>query len=646
MKKLFLIIVFITGIINANSQNFCNVALPFSTGTTYNFPAGVSSPSVQGEVGPNYGCLGSTPNPAWYYLKVCTQGNIEIYMQGTGPYDVDFTCWGPFNSPTAPCTAQLTAGSPTPTHWAAGPSPNYPTLNMIDCSFSASFEEWCYIPNAQVGKYYLLLITNYSNLTQNIIFSQTNAGQPGAGSTSGVILPPNITNNGPICQGDTLKLTAGLIPNVQYNWSGPNNWTSFVQNPKIPNASTLNSGTYYLLVAGCGDISSENTTVAVVKPRPNVVAVSDTICIGDTAIITASGANSYLWTPGNFTNSSLKLSPGFTSNYSVVGTSLGCKDTATASIKVNANPTVTVNSPGICVHDTTTLIANGALNYTWSNGVLGDSIKVSPANNTVFNVVGKDINNCIDSATSTVSVFPLPIIQLTGNTSICEGSHATLTANGGVSYVWNTIPAQTSPSITVSPLLPLTTYTIGVTDINNCFDTASISVSTTPLPIPGISLESDTICKGSSTTITASGGSSYRWNNGEITPTISVSPLNTTVYNVTVKTSVNNVICSADTNVKQNVRDCNLIFFPNSFSPYGVNTVFKPIGEIKFLKTYHFLIYNRWGQKVFETNDINEGWDGRFNGEYVQSGVYVYYIFIDNGYEGSYEKVGSVTLVD
>jgi uncharacterized repeat protein (TIGR01451 family) len=160
-------------------NGLCDDAMHFCTGITYNYPAGVNS--GQGETGPNYGCLYSQPNPAWYYLRVEQAGDFSLHITSVPSYDVDFACWGPFSHPTLPCTAQLTAGSTTPTHHASGPSTDYPTLNMVDCSYDASYEEWCYIPNAQAGDYYLIMITNYSNQPCNIIFEQINIGQPNAG---------------------------------------------------------------------------------------------------------------------------------------------------------------------------------------------------------------------------------------------------------------------------------------------------------------------------------------------------------------------------------------------------------------------------------------------------------------------------------
>ena len=110
----------------ANSQTSCATAQPFCAGGTsgVTFPATVNGPAAQ--VGPNYGCLGTQPNPAWYYLQVSNSGNIDLYIAGTGNQDVDFICWGPFTNLASAC-GSLTAG------------------NTIDCSYSSSPTETCNI---------------------------------------------------------------------------------------------------------------------------------------------------------------------------------------------------------------------------------------------------------------------------------------------------------------------------------------------------------------------------------------------------------------------------------------------------------------------------------------------------------------------
>ena len=132
---IFLIILFTGFIIFQTSRTYgqgdalCAGASPFCTGTTYNFPLNTGTSS---QSGPDYGCLGSQPNPVWYYLQIDQSGDITVFMQSTpGVYDVDFICWGPFTSATSACTAGLTSG------------------NTIDCSYSTSDQEECNISNAK-----------------------------------------------------------------------------------------------------------------------------------------------------------------------------------------------------------------------------------------------------------------------------------------------------------------------------------------------------------------------------------------------------------------------------------------------------------------------------------------------------------------
>ncbi len=165
-----------------SQNNLCNGSDPFCTGMTYNFPAGVNQPAAQS--GPNYGCLGSEPNPVWFYLLIDQPGNFQINIHSVPQHDLDFVCWGPFTSQTTPCVAQLTATGITPSHNDSLASPNYPAGNMIDCGYNSSSQEWCYIPNTQSGQYYILMITNYSNTICNIILTQSNLSLPGTGSTN------------------------------------------------------------------------------------------------------------------------------------------------------------------------------------------------------------------------------------------------------------------------------------------------------------------------------------------------------------------------------------------------------------------------------------------------------------------------------
>ena len=154
--------------IQSRENNMCAFADPFCTDNgMYEFPAGVNAGS--GESGPDYDCLYTQPNPAWYYMRIGDPGAMDIHMYSTPEVDIDFCCWGPFDDPTTPCPYGLTDDK------------------VVSCSYSTSWTEHCMIPaTAQTGEYYILVITNYSNQTCNINFSAVG----GTGSTDCGILPP------------------------------------------------------------------------------------------------------------------------------------------------------------------------------------------------------------------------------------------------------------------------------------------------------------------------------------------------------------------------------------------------------------------------------------------------------------------------
>ena len=157
----------------------CATADPFCTENGAAFPA---STSTVAEVGPEYDCLGSQPNPAWYFMQIATSGNIDIDLSNSANVDIDFACWGPFANLASAC------GNLTEDPFGCG-LPFFPPCNgtIVDCSFSTSPTEQINIPNAQAGEFYMVLITNFSGLPTDI-FANSTAGS--IGSTDCSIVPP------------------------------------------------------------------------------------------------------------------------------------------------------------------------------------------------------------------------------------------------------------------------------------------------------------------------------------------------------------------------------------------------------------------------------------------------------------------------
>ena len=209
------------------TNSTCAMANAICTDVSYNYCNTTSVPSLGG--GGIYGCLLSTPNPTFYYLNVATSGpiifNISQHTSGGVGIDVDFIIWGPFASQASMC-AGLSAG------------------NIIDCSYSTSSVETATIPATITGQWYMVLITNFSNQTGVINFTQTNSGTAGAGATncnilnaipsacaggfytvSGNVIVPSPPSSGTLtitnsC-GGSVVLNAPFTSPIQYSISAP-----------------------------------------------------------------------------------------------------------------------------------------------------------------------------------------------------------------------------------------------------------------------------------------------------------------------------------------------------------------------------------------------------------------------------------------
>ncbi|MEF3079091.1 Ig-like domain-containing protein [Winogradskyella poriferorum] len=182
----------------------------------------------------------------------------------------------------------------------------------------------------------------------------------------------------------------------------------------------------------------------------------------------------------------------------------------------------------ICQGESVVLLASGGTTYLWSNGETTDSIEVAPTVTTTYTVTAFDDFGNSDDDSVTVTVNELPNAEAGDNQTICLGEIVTLTASGGNDYLWSN--GETTASISVSPTSS-TVYTVEVTT-NGCSSTDDVTVFVNTIPEITIS-DNVTIMNGETTTLTATGGDNYIWSTGETTPSIEVSPIETTTYTVT-----------------------------------------------------------------------------------------------------------------
>jgi len=248
-----------------------------------------------------------------------------------------------------------------------------------------------------------------------------------------------------------------------------------------------------------------------------------------------------------------------------------------------------------------------------------------------------------------VTINPLPNVATSSTSALCYLNNGSATAipSGGTSpytYSWNTSPVQTSVT---AINIPSGNYIVTVTDANGCSKTASVFVPSTGGPTASITPTSATLILGDSITLNASGGGSYLWTPStgiscDTCQNIIVSPITNTIYCVIVADS-NLCTDTACVTIDIDVL-CGDVFVPTAFSPNddGKNDVLYVRG--KCITTMTFAIYDRWGEKVFESKDPLMGWDGKFHKKPCNTGVFVWYLnaTLHDGTEVS--KKGNLTL--
>ncbi|MEI6487765.1 MAG: GEVED domain-containing protein [Bacteroidota bacterium] len=324
-----------------------------------------------------------------------------------------------------------------------------------------------------------------------------------------------------VCDGSPISLTGGGANT--YSWTnGVSDGISFVP---------LSSLTY--TVTGTDNNGCENTsTVSInVNALPVVTANSSAsvICVGDSIQLHGGGANTYTWTGG--VSDSVFFTPTSSSTYTVTGNSgLGCSNTATVSITVNALPTVSASASttSVCAGAAVTLNGNGAVNYSWNNGIT-DGVTFVPSSSATYLVNGTDNNGCSNSDSIHINVNALPIVTANSTAlTVCVGSSLSLTGGGAATYAW-TSGVQDGVAFTPSTS---SNYTVVGTDVNGCVDSAIINIAVNNLPIVSANASAASVCAGSSLIMYGTGANAYTWTNG-VMDSIAYSPVASGSYIVT-----------------------------------------------------------------------------------------------------------------
>ncbi len=289
--------------------------------------------------------------------------------------------------------------------------------------------------------------------------------------------------------------------------------------------------TYELSVTEAGCEGTASVTIVLEEILADAVAIPEVICPGLTAVLSATGGSSYVWSTGQ-TGDIIEVSPLTTTTYSVTVTEGNCSAETTVTVIVGnyLQPDLEASEQTVCPGESTVLTASGGTTYLWSTGESGNSIVVSPLETTLYMVTVTN-EGCTGIGEIWIEVDEnLPLTIVGGNSPLCAGESAVLTAIGGTDYVWST--GEQTASVVISPVQS-TSYSVTATE-NGCVGEATVIVEVSPLPIAFAAAVPAQICAGSSTQLTATGGSQYRWSTGQTAATFAVSPQQTTTYTVTV----------------------------------------------------------------------------------------------------------------
>ena len=505
--------------------------------------------------------------------------------------------------------------------------------------------------NPDTNTYYFVIVTDINNCKQR-------------DSVRVVVLDPQIdlitTKDTGLCIYDSILINVadqGLI--TSYSWSpviGINN-----PNTRLPIFYPLDTTTYILTISNYCYTKSDSVLVNV-YPLPSINTGSvDSICIGDTIQLLATGGILYTWRP-DITLSAFNIPNPYAfplsdnKYYVQVTDTLGCSNDDSVLIKVYLLPNTQIAAvPNvICQGSMLPLNASGGISYEWHLGIyLSDSTISNPiaqiVDTILYYVTALNEHGCDKNDTLLIQPqMPVTALAYT-DTAFCIGNSIQLFSNGGYYYHW-------TPAIFLSNALvqnpyskPDSTITYTVNVANDCFnDDTSITITIYPLPLANAGPDA-TIYRGQSTTLTGGLGEIYSWFpldglNNPYDYTTVAAPLNTTDYILTV---IDYYGCINYDTVRVNVLKNSLILLPTAFTPNGdgVNDIFRIVKYFNLKRLDAFNIYNRWGELVFSTSDINQGWDESLNSRPQPTSTFVWIVKGIDYDDQEFTQKGNVTLV-
>ena len=345
----------------------------------------------------------------------------------------------------------------------------------------------------------------------------------------------NITaNKDTVCELSQVLLSGDKV--ADYSWSPaalaitPNNRSTFFE---------LSTATEITVVAdfGCGLIARDTITIAVTPAPSGTIIADSTICRGDSIDLTASGGSNYSWIGGP-TNTPWRVSPSTgPKTYTVLLDSTnGCLNGLTTQVSVSAPAVTAFGDTAACTGQSVSINSRGATSYSWDGGPMTSDYTFEVTKTEYKVVTGTNDKGCTIQDSVLITAYITPELIPLRDTGACFTKFITITANGVAdSFQWSN--GDTSKAIRFQMLSPKNLYLIAK-NANGCEAYDTVAVARYVRPDGVLSPNSDTtICEGESLAVTASGGATYEWSNGETTATANLSPNEETTYTVITRSA-------------------------------------------------------------------------------------------------------------
>jgi len=374
----------------------------------------------------------------------------------------------------------------------------------------------------------------------------------------------------------------------------------------------------------------------------NVINVTN-VCYGDSAYFVAENTlvDSLLWDFGDVNSGESNFSVDTsvyhtfsdTGNFDITLYSYlnGVIDTSSTFVYINPLPIVDLGiDTAICDGDTCVLnvVSDAGLSYLWHDNSILENCEVYFAGD--YYVIVTDTNSCVNSDTVSITTYTLPNVDLGDDQELCVGDSLLLDVTLlGSSYLWN--DNYTNPAYYVSTS---GVYSVVVIDSNGCANSDTVSILFNPSPDSDFSYDPARTYLNTPTisfTHPPSINTSVNWDFGDgVTLQDVFYPIHIydSVGQYDVSLIVLNDLGCVDTTIYQVIIDPAYftLFIPNSFTPNNDNYNDLLVTQGTFIVDFNIKIFNLWGSKLFESNDLDKYWDGTFQGEFVQQGKYTYLV--------------------